>query len=244
MASIRLRSPVAAVALAAIAAVGAGCNPAPGSSAYKEGTLGNGDFLFACDDGAACLPYTDDAKRFPDAIATGATFDVRFVAKSQQGATITISDKTYEGVKPLPVAPYLSEGPDGFVAKKAGFGTIVVRDAAGTVIDFVSLKIVQPDALIVYDASYDAKLGKDPPQLQKLNLKTDDRSSYRVVAGYAKESVAGSIPVEWTSDDPSVVEIESYSRRVVNVRAVKAGSTTLTASGAGIERKLAVEVSP
>lgn len=221
----------------------AGCNnPASGSPAYKEGELGNGDFLFACDDGAACLPYSGDAAKFPAQIAIGSSFDVRFVSRGQQGSVITINDKRYEGIVAQPVAPYVSKGPDGFVAKKPGYGTIIVRDSKGTVIDYVTLKIVQPNDLIVYEASYDVSRGKEPPRIQAMNLKVGESPSYRVVAEYGAEPAAGSIPVKWESDDNTVVEVESYSRGVVNLRAKGAGKTKVKASGAALEKQIDVEV--
>jgi hypothetical protein len=245
--NVSLKNTAMAVSAAAIAfAVGAlsGCsgNPPSGSPAYKEGELGNGDFLFVCDDGVACLPYAGAAKNFPKAIATGATFDVRFVAKNQQGADITINERRYEGIKAFAVGPYMGEGPEGFVALQPGYGTLMVRDSRNTVIDYVTLKILKPNSLVIYDANYDITRGKEPPRIQALNLKVDATSSYRVVAEYNRESIAGSIPVDWTSDDSSIVEIESYTNRVVNLRTKKIGKTTLTADAAGLKKTVDVEV--
>ena len=132
------------IALAIGALVGCSDNPRAGDPAYKEGELGNGDFLFACDDGAACLPYSGDASRFPDQIATGSNFDVRFVAKNQQGSAIVIKDKRYEGIVAQPVGPFVGKGPVGFAALKPGYGTIIVRDSKGTVYP-VSYTMVQLD---------------------------------------------------------------------------------------------------
>ena len=222
----------------------AGCsgNPAPGSAAYKEGELGNGDFLFACDDGAACLPYSGDAAKFPAQIATGSNFDVRFVSKGQQGTVITINNKRYEGIVAQPIEPYVGKGPEGFTAKKPGYGTILVQDGKGTVIDYVTIKIVQPNDLIIYDADYDVSRGKEPPRIQAMNLKVGAAQSYRVVAEYAAEPAAGSIPVQWESDDPETVQVESYSRGLVSLRAKKAGKTKVKASGAALEKQIDVEV--
>lgn len=236
----------AMVAVAALGASGAlaGCNdnPAPGSAAYKEGELGNGDFLFACDDGVACLPYSGDAKRFPKQIATGSNFDVRFVAKGQQGTTINIDGKQYDGVTVEAVAPYVSKAPGEFAAVKPGYGTVIARDSAGTVIDYVTLKIVPPDDLIVYDANYDAARGDDPPRIQSITLKVEEAPRYRVVAEYGGNAAAGSIPVKWESKNPAVVAVESYANGVVNLRAKSAGTAEITATGASLEKTIEVEV--
>jgi hypothetical protein len=233
---------VAIAALAALALAGCNSNPPPGSPAYKEGELGNGDFLFACDDGVACLPYSGDAKKFPKAIATGSTFDVRFVAKNQQGTAITINEKRYEGITTSGMAPYVSGSAGSFASTQPGFGTILVRDSRGVIIDYVTLKFVKPDSLVVYDANYDVSKGKEPPAIKALNLKVDEATSYRVVAEYKQESIAGSVPVSWDSDNPNVVEVESYTRGVVNLRAKGAGTTKLRANGAGLAKEINVEV--
>ena len=238
------RTTTIAGAIALTISVLAACNgnPASGSPAYKEGELGNGDFLFACDDGAACLPYSGDAAKFPQQIATGSNFDVRFVSKDQQGPDIFIDNKRYEGIVAQPLAPYVSKGPDGFTATKPGYGTIVVQDSKGTLIDYVTIKIVQPNDLIIYEAGYDVSRGKEPPRIQAMNLTVGATQSYRVVAEYGAEPAAGSIPVKWVSDDDKVVQVESYTRGVVNLRAKMAGTTKVRASGAALEKEIDVEV--
>ncbi len=230
------------IALAIGALVGCSDNPRAGDPAYKEGELGNGDFLFACDDGAACLPYSGDASRFPDQIATGSNFDVRFVAKNQQGSAIVIKDKRYEGIVAQPVGPFVGKGPEGFAALKPGYGTIIVRDSKGTVIDYVTLKFVQPNDLIVYEADYDVGRGKEPPRIQTMTMTVGAAQSYRVVAEYGAEPAAGSIPVKWASENTEFVVVESYTRGVVNLRAKAAGKATLKAVAGGLEKKIEVEV--
>jgi hypothetical protein len=242
--SMKTSAAVFALALGALA--GCSGNPSSGNAAYREGELGNGDFLFACDDGLACLPYAGAAQKFPKAIATGSTFDVRFVAKNQQGLDIVINEQKYEGIKAVGVAPFVGDAPEGgFSALAPGYGSIVVRDSRNIVIDYVTIKIVKPNDLVVYDANYDVSRGKDDiVKLQKLNLTVETPSSYRVVAEYNNESIAGSVPVKWTSKDPSIVEVESYSKRVVNLRGKAAGTATLVADGAGLQKEISVEVKP
>ena len=232
----------ATIALSIGALAGRNNNPGAGSAAYKEGELGNGDFLFACDDGAACLPYSGDASKFPTQIASGANFDVRFVAKKQQGTSITIDEKRYDGITTKAVGTYVSSGPEGFAAIKPGYGTILVEDSKGTVIDYVTLKIVKPDGLVVYDANYDVAQGKEPPRVQTMKLKVEEQTSYRVVAEYKFEAIAGAIPVGWESVDNDVVVVDSYTRGVVNLRAKGVGKTKLKARGASLEKEIEVEV--
>jgi hypothetical protein len=218
-----------------------GCsdNPPSGSSAYKAGELGNGSFLFACDDSVACDRWTtNNAADFPKQIATGAVFDVRFVENGQQG-TITTNDQKYAGVTSQPVAPYVSSGPDGFVTDQPGFGVIMAKDGRGYVIDYATITIVKPDSLVVYDASYK---GNNPTAHEALTLKVGDAPSFRTVAQYSLEAVAGSIQVQWTSADPQIVQVQSYSRGVVTLSAKGVGSTKLTAAGAALTKDIPVEV--
>ena len=227
--------------------VGCSGNPVAGSPAYKEGELGNGDFLFACDDSVACHKWSNNAKNFPTEIATGSNFEIRFVAKGEQGSsnTIFINEKRYEGIKTEPLPPFVSSGPEGLSAQKPGFGSVVARDNTGVVIDYVTLKIVQPDGLVVYDAKHDAATsGDNPLSLQSLSLKVGDLPSYRVVAEHKLEAIAGSVNVKWESDNPTVIEVVSYTRGVVNFRAKAAGTAKLKATGAALTKELSVEVTP
>ena len=235
------------VVLALAVAMLAGCNgdPAHGNPAYKAGVLGNGDFLFACDDGVACLPYSGDAKLFPKAIATGATFNVRFVAKDQEGNVITIDGKKYEGITSDAIAPYVSNTPDGFAAEEPGFGTIIVHDSRGYVVDYVMLTIVKPDDLVVYAADYNATSSARPPQVVSATLPVNGTASYRVVSSFGGNTIAGSIPVDWSSESPDIVAVETFSDHVVNVRAKKAGTAKLTVSGGGpLAKTISIEVTP
>jgi hypothetical protein len=244
-------APFAVSAFAVVATVG--CNstdPPEGSPARKAGSLGNVDFVFSCaDTGAACLPYSGDAAKFPDRIATGSTFDVRVISKDQPSPSIiVINEHRYEGITIDGVSPYFGRGVDGLVAKQPGIGTLIVHDSAGTVIDFVPLTIVQPKTLLVYDANYNSTIGKEPPRVSSAKLKVGDTQGYRVVgeadstATSGGSAIAGSFPVEWTSSDDKIVSIDGYDGGVVNLRANAVGTVTLTADGAGIRKTLEVEV--
>jgi hypothetical protein len=216
-------------------------NPSPWSAAYKQGELGFGAFLFACDDSVACDRWsTNDAKDFPPQIATGSVFDLRFVASGEQGVALTTKEK-YPGVTSEAVAPYVGTGPDGFTALMPGYGTVVARDSRGFIIDYVTLKIVKPDALVVYAAEYK---GTNPIALEALTLRPNERKSYRTVAQHNLEAVAGSVQIRWESADKDVAQVESYQRGVVNIVAKSAGKTKLKAVGAALSKEIDVEVTP
>lgn len=241
---------LACVALAA-------CTPSGASTtAEKQGELGNGAFLFACDNSVACDRWsTGNAERFPDAIATGSTFGLYFLPKGQtfrgtvedivdlnrRGVVVTVDDRRYEGVTVQPIGPNISDGPDGFSGVQPGYATAVARDNAGTIIDYVTLKVVQPDALVVYAAAYE---GTDPLQVQAIDMTVGTTESYRTVASHQATVVAGAVRVAWSSADPSIAQIESYDRGVVRILAKGVGTTTVTAVGAALEKRLDVEVKP
>lgn len=211
--------------------------PGMGDPAYERGTLNNGGFLFSCDDSVACSRWNDNAKEFPTMITTGSNFDLTYVASEDQGDVLV--NPEYPGMTLEAVSPYMGQGPDGFAALRPGYGTVVAHDREGRVIDYVTLHIVKPDALVVYDAAYK---GLDPVPIDALTLVAEDRKQFRTVGETNHEASAGSIRVEWVSDDPAVVKVESYKSGVVTLRAVAAGKATITASGAALEKTIPVEV--
>ena len=220
----------------------AACTDRPGSGSpeYKTGSLGNGGFLFQCDDSVACDRWsTNSAKDFPSQIVTGATFKLRFVANQNQGEVI--GDDVYPGATMRALGPYVSSGPDGFTTLKPGLGTVMVRDSSGFVIDYVTLSIQKPDALVVYDAAYK---GDVPTPVKSLTMKASDRKSFRTVATKQLQPLAGSIRVEWTSSNPAVVSVVSYSAGVALISAAGPGSAKLTAAGAALSMDIPVQVSP
>jgi hypothetical protein len=124
---------------------------------------------------------------------------------------------------------------------RPGYGTVVVRDVSGSVIDYVTLKIMKPDALVVYAAEYK---GTNPPPVDSLTMKVSDRKSFRTVGQKDLNALAGSINIEWTSSDPNLVQVESYVGGVVNIVAKARGAATLTAAGAALTKTIPVTVSP
>lgn len=239
-----------ALGFAALAALAA-CSDMPraGSRSYKAGELGNGRFLFACADAVRCERWSGFADQFPDTVASGSTFNVRFVANGQPGGSLEIGptggslviDGTrYDGVTTQPIGPYLSAGPDGLSAVRPGYATIVTRDNRGTVIDLVTVKIVEPDDLVVYDATD----GAAPRIVQKIDLSVGRDASLRTFGRHKLVTVAGSVRVSWESDDPTVASVVGYEGGVVLVAAVGEGKTKLRVVGAALTKEIDVEVSP
>ena len=250
LSSLKTRAVFAAVIVSALSSA-AGCRVQPDTSSpsYKKGELGNGSFVFQCDDSVACDRWSNSANAFPDKVSTGAIFDVRFIANGDAAGfsvttdrATTASGTVYDGqssVTYTAIAPYMSSGPDGFVTVKPGYGVIAAKDANGAILDYVTVRIVKPDGLVVYDAKYK---GTDPVRLEKIDLQNGESQDFRTVAEYDMEAIAGSIRVEWTSADSSIAEVVGYRHGVVTVKGKAAGKTKLTAAGAALTQEIDVEV--
>lgn len=241
----RLTPPAGALAIVA-ASVLAGCSsdPAPGSPAYQEGRLGNGGFVFNCDDSVDCTPSSTAARTFPEAVALGSTFGVRFLPRSSNDIDIGVNDDpTPNGITVQPVGRgFLSaEGTDGLVAKQAGQGTLVARDAAGTVYDFTTLRIAQPDALAIYGTTGS---GISSSRVTAISLSVGRSASYRARALEKGVALAGTFPSEWVSSDTTVADVVMDSTRSATLTAKKAGNVTLKVSGAAFSAEIPVEVTP
>jgi len=226
--------------LASLLLAACSASASTGDPAYKTGALGNGAFLFSCDDSVACAKWNDNAKEFPTLFTTGSTFRLTLVANVDPGSPyVAIGSTANPGVTLEAVGPYVGSGLDGFAALQPGYGTVVAHDRDGKVIDYVPLHIVVPDALVVYDAAY---TGDHPPSVDALSLQNGDRPSYRTVGEVASEASAGSIRVAWTAADPTTLAIESYTDGVVTLHALRHGTTTLTAVGAALTKTITVDV--
>lgn len=226
----------------------------PNGTRPKGGELGNGSFAFACDDAVACERWSKDKSGFPAAVATGSTFDVFFFEKGRattitadayaayrEGVTVTIDDQRYHGVTTQPVGARVVDGPEGLTAVEPGYATLVARDNRGIILDYVTLSVLRPDALVVYPADSE---GYDPPPVHSIRLQEGESERYRTVTARDLSTLAGAVRVEWRSDDPSVATIESYNRGVVRIAARGAGRTQVRVTGAALTKALEVEVTP
>lgn len=217
-----------------------GCSSTNGSG-YKEGDLGNGGFYFSCEDAVSCQPYSNDAAKFPKAVSLSSSFSVRFVPQASSNTVhITFNESAPDrGITVAPVGEFVSRGPKGLVAVKSGYATLASRDASGDLIDYVVIRVVMPDALVVYDAGESTS---SPRPVDKIKLATDDRATYRAFAQAKKENLAGTLQLEWTSSDPTILDVESATDGAATVVAKAPGTATLTATGGTFTQKVAVEV--
>ncbi len=216
----------------------AGCKMS--DDGYKAGELGNGGFYFSCDDAVACTKYTDDASKFPSSVSLSSTFTVRFVPKRDSDLNISFNDGAPDrGITVQPVGELVSRGPKGLVALKSGYATLASRDAKGKLVDYVVVRIARPDALVVYSAD---ESRTDPPRVETVALEVGRRRAYRAFAQEKKADLAGSLQVEWTSDNPSVVDVESTTGGKATIVARAPGTAHLLAAGGTFTQSIPVEV--
>lgn len=244
----------AVVVLASLAACTNSGDVKPNSPAYKGGELGNGGFTFACADTAqACLqPTSGDAKAFPAGVARGTTFRVRYIPKPELKSSINIEIDDTSGSASANASAgnvgtlaavgtkFLDKQSNGFLAKAAGTGTIVARDATGSLIEFTTIPIREAAKLLVYDAG---TTSQSAPSVRSVSMKIGEQKSFRVVAQDAtQQNLGGSFLTTWKSQDANVADVESQEGGVVNLVARKAGPTTLTVEGLTLSTSLSVEV--
>jgi len=229
---------LASLVVAALSVLG-GCQL--DDSGYKAGELGNGGFYFSCDDAAACSRYTNDASKFPKDVAVSSTFGVRFVPKTDTtGIQIHFNDSNPDrGIVIQTIGDFVSKGPKGLTAVKTGYTSIVARDAAGFVIDYTVIQIAKPDSLVVFAADDPST---NPPRIERVALANGERRAFRAFAQKNKADLAGSLQVDWKSDDPTVAEVENTTDGKVTIIARKSGSTMLKVRGATFEQVVPVEV--
>lgn len=248
------RSFVPFLCAAAAAYATLGCSAAdPTAKVQVEGELGNGGFLFLCDDSVQCEKTASDVSKFPKAISVGATFNVKYKldkdpaiikvsldnSSPDKGITVQPATGTATSATSAGAYQYLSRGVDGLVGIKTGFATLVARDTKGSVVDYITVKLQKPDAIAVYRAE---DRSSPPPRVSTVSLTTGDNASLRAVAQKAGQDLGGALQVDWDSDKPNVVSVDGKAGVKVTLTAKSAGSAVLTATAAGFTTTINVEV--
>lgn len=204
----------------------------PADSGYGAGSLGNGGFAFTCDDSVVCGQY-NAADQFPDTVAVGSTFTVRFI----KSATVS-SDVTGITVSTIGNDFFSTTGAGSFLAKQAGTGTIIAKDSSGSVVDYRALDIRRPDEIVVYDANDTTNV----IPVTRVEMNVNDIRSYRALAREKGANLAGTLNYEWKSSDATVVRAYADANGKVSITGVKAGSATVTATGGTFEHSFTVTV--
>ncbi len=223
-----------------------GCSDLDASSAaYRTGELGNGGFAFKCDEAVSCRQWSDDAAKFPDTVALGSTFRLRYIPNAASTPSLVdinigTSFENPDGTVIQTVGDdFLSRGADGFLAVSEGYGTVVARNVQGVVLDYTQLRIVRPDALFVYIAD---NTSDRPPRVTTVQMHVGESVTYRAAAERGSQILAGSIRAEWTSSNESVADATGDTTGKVTLYARSVGQTTLTVSGGSFTEEIPVEV--
>src|SRR5262249_12552304 len=141
-------------------------------------------FLFACRGGAECSQWsTGDSKNFPQAVALGSTFNIRFVPNDEQhqgNIDLFSTAPTPDGITVAGLLPFFSGGAAGMAATtREGYGAIVAQEPDGTIVDFIDLQVVKPDSLTVYDGN---STSSNPVDVgQSVTLTVNQTKTYRSV---------------------------------------------------------------
>jgi hypothetical protein len=188
-----------------------------------SGALGNGSFEWYCVDEAD--PVCPDQRRFPTAVALGATFRVDFDADTVNEATQIESGSTAFLVE--------QPGTEGeFVAVGEGTASIVVYASGHRLLDLIYVDVVAPDRLAMRSSGVVG--GMDPGDYGTVTANAVDATG---------ATLAGSLLYAWHADPDGIVEIvPSGNDDVVEVRARSAGLANVYAAVGDLLVGMSVEV--
>jgi hypothetical protein len=202
------------------------------------GELGNGTFAYPCDTSTLSCDADNHATPFPTAVASGAKFKIDFQRPDNKANIESV----------LPISKQIIDvAPDGyFTANRAGWGGFMAKNPGGQLVDFSEVRIVKAGSVWL-NAHSDDPLVTDQNDFQTLTITTGgiSQATYNISANLhssTKELLAGEVDFEWKVTDPTVVEITNPSGHKATITGKKAGTTTLTVSGAGVTKTVSVQV--
>jgi uncharacterized protein YjdB len=222
--------------LGVVAALSSACG-ANSSAPGREGDLGNGVFAYNCQDpsDSACpsglSAISQDCQQasvassgtncFPSSIAVGGKFRIQYHVNPSQVSNA--GNPTLRAVS----SDYLVTAGDGiFMAKKSGYvGVVATSTVNSNVLDYTLLRMAPVAALKLQDNDS----GK--PALPTTDVIVGQSRTYHVIAqGKLTEQLAGAIDVNWTSSDPTIVQLKSGNpNATMEIQVLKAGQATITA---------------
>lgn len=229
----------AAHGLTALSAIGllglVGCSS---SAAQQSGELGNGTFAYPCDSSTLTCDPNGHAQPFPTAVASGAKFRIDFQRPGNKANIDTL----------LPISKQIIDiAPDGlFTANRAGWGGFVAKNPGGQLVDFSEVRIVKASEVWLNAHSEDP-LTTDQNDFQTLTISLGavSQATYALTANLhssTKEVLSGEVDFEWKVTDPTVFSITNPKGHNATITGLKAGTSTLTVSGAGVTKITSVQV--
>jgi hypothetical protein len=229
----------AAHAVTATGAIGlmvlVGCSSSP---AIQTGELGNGTFAYPCDSSTLSCDADNHAQPFPTAVASGAKFRVDFQRPGNKANIDTL----------LPISKQIIDiAPDGlFTANRTGWGGFVAKNPGGDLVDFSEVRIVKASEVWL-NAHSDDGFTPDQNDFTTLTITLGgvSQSTFALRANLhssTKELLSGEVDFEWKVSDPTIFSITNQKGHTATITGLKAGTATLTVSGAGVSKTANVEV--
>lgn len=224
------RFPLFAAALVAVATAACDDEGPPRTPASASGELGQGRFVYRCDNSIADCNAEGDAQVFPDAVVMGGTFALEFLPENEKLTGITLE---------AAASDFLSRSPKGFTGLKPGFGTVLAKDSAGRVVDFRAIEIVKAHRLGVYEANATDRRPNAPAFIVTIEVAVGATRALRAIGRTSDgTALAGVIGYDWSTADSSVATIETFSTDAVTIKGRKAGSTKLVLEGGGRKEEI------
>ena len=231
------RRTTSAVAFAATLASSAACTCSGTSlGGSTAGALDRGVFVYTCVEQTdpACSDGEDRPLWFPNQVALGSTFDLRFRARDDQLLTSLWSASSN-------VMPSADEG---WIAREAGWAAMVAYKLfSEKVVDFTHLEVVEPTLVITSRPDRPLLVGEDAV----LQVLAEDPATGEALAGtlpYEWELTTGDAVVDWTEEGAREWWAEGFSadRARVEVVALRAGTATVSVSDGVRTAQLRIEV--
>jgi hypothetical protein len=240
-----------------------GCAPLGDSdSAFGTGNLGQSTFYYTCIDAAdaACAGRTSDAATlggadagttsseigaagvdapvFPLAIAVGSTFRLTYAGATSTADPTDVGAALFKTVANQYLQP-IASGPSDFRVLAPGYGGVYIESTADSeLVDYTLLHLVTVETLSIGDANL-------TPLTSSAFLAAGTPTVFTVTPIYQQTAVAGALDLEWSLDDPTVATLTTPNPTArMTVKPLKAGTTSLHVTGAGLSASIAVEVSP
>ncbi len=208
------------------------------SAANQTGELGNGTFSFPCDSSTLNCDVDNHAQPFPTAVASGAKFRVDFQRPGNKANIDTL----------LPISKQIIDiAPDGlFTANRSGWGGFVAKNPGGQIVDFSEVRIVKASEVWL-NAHSDDPLTTDQNDFTTLTITLGgvSQATYNLRANLhssTKEVLSGEVDFEWKVTDPTVFSITNQKGHNSTITGLKAGTSMLTVSGAGVTKTASVQV--
>lgn len=200
------------------------CADTPEEPNEERGELGRGTFSYECF-GATDLACRTGSPAFPSAVAVGGRFRVEY--DPSKGPSPVVIPASSDSIAALP---------GGFQVLRPGYAALLAVDSSRRVQDLVHVRGATIDEVWV------AVDGGLPATKVRVGV-----GSARVLSAVPVDvyevALAGALPYEWRSEDPSLVELETLeSHDQVQIRGVSAGMTELLVSVGDLEFALPVEV--